>query len=200
MARWVQRHLLKSIIFCTTFFLALFIDNKNVVFFALGNSNDLPTLFFLFILLIHMQRALASRVTWNDEWLMFGCVVGLGEPQASAPLTTGSEFAIKHAYRWCHQTRDGPKIESRASMNRNCFFFEKNINEFTTFLNVKVHDAPKWMNWKKKEISLLLLAPRRQLFFQRTSDYNFTCSMYIKHKLSDSCPRRSFCCLVLLHQ
>lgn len=125
MARWVQRHLLKSIIFCTTFFLALFIDNKNVVFFALGNSNDLPTLFFLFILLIHMQRALASRVTWNDEWLMFGCVVGLGEPQASAPLTTGSEFAIKHAYRWCHQTRDGPKIESRASMNRNCFFFRK---------------------------------------------------------------------------
>lgn len=125
MARWVQRHLLKSIIFCTTFFLALFIDNKNVVFFRARQLKWPSNTFFSFHFIdshatsAGFARHMKRRVI--DVWLCGG----LGGAASVSPADD--------RLRICNQTRISmvpsnarwPENRVASEHESKLFFFRK---------------------------------------------------------------------------
>lgn len=186
MARWVQRHLLKSIIFCTTFFLRLSPRStikKNVVFRA--RQLKWPSnLFFSFFLLIHMQRA--KRCVLCD-WLMWGVenepVFVVCDGAVSSEQTILRPPDTAHApvssFNGANKRTDNPppKIGSE--------------NEHRNVFRIKIHDLSQRKStrraqceWNEKRNFCLLLglfsfphfaAEKKELGETR---FNFTCSVH----------------------
>lgn len=116
----VQRHLLKSIIFCTTFFS---LDNKKVVvFFALGNSNDLPTFFYWFT--CNPKRLFCASLGVIDGLWVCWAAARLRDSRRS--FTTPAQTSHHNTHiKLCHQP---PK----ASEHELKLFLKKNSRPFST--------------------------------------------------------------------
>lgn len=147
-------------------------------FFALGNSNDLPTFFFIDS---HATRSACCALSY--KWLMFKCVglhkslfillsrleweTGLSDLARKVPRPQSRHARVVVMKRMT--------INRKQSWNRVRFsYFEK---YFTTFLNVKVHDAPSEWNERKKEIFVFFFffIVITDIFLR---DFNFTCNVH----------------------
>lgn len=164
--------------------LAAFDNKKKMLFFALGNSNDLPTYFSLFFLLIHMQRA--KRCVLCD-WLMWGVenepVLVVCDGAVSSEQTILRPPDTAHApvssFNGANKRTDNPppKIGSE--------------NEHRNVFRIKIHDLSQRKStrraqceWNEKRNFCLLLglfsfphfaAQKKELGETR---FNFTCSVH----------------------
>lgn len=158
----VQRHLLKSIIFCTTFFS---LDNKKVVvFFALGNSNDLPTFFYWFT--CNPKRLFCASLGVIDGLWVCWAAARLRDSRRS--FTTPAQTSHHNTHiKLCHQP---PKASE---------------HELKLFLK-KIHDLSQRKSTRRAQLNEMkkkernFAASSSQLFFARLQFY-MQCTLSINY-------------------